>query len=230
MNEQKTSLSIPVAIVIAGALIGFGLYWSGHTKAAPAVATGSDVQKESLDSIAPVQPTDYVLGNRNAPVMIVEYSDLECPYCKQYHSTLHQLVTAYGGKVAWTFRHFPVHQNSVPEGEALECVGEIGGNDAFWKYADKVFSETTSNNGLDLAKLPVFASELGIDSAKFSTCVAGTEYEDKINQDRQDVMDAGARGTPYSVIFAGNDKIPLTQGALPFEAMKNIIDTVLKNS
>ncbi|HVU06846.1 MAG TPA: DsbA family protein [Candidatus Paceibacterota bacterium] len=229
MNEQKQSLSIPLAIIIAGALIGFGLYWSGRGSA-PAPAVADTAPKTTTDGIKAVTSSDYVLGNRNAQIMIVEYSDLECPFCKQYQSVLHQIVNAYPGKVAWAFRHFPVHTNSIPEAEALECAGEIGGNDAFWKYADRVFQETTSNNGLDLSKLPQFAADLGIDKSQFAACAASNKYESKITADRQEALSTGTRGTPYSVIFAGGDKISLDQGALPFEAMKNIIDTVLKNS
>lgn len=230
MNEQKQSLSIPVAIIIAGALIAFGIYWTGRgNQPAAAVQTAPS---QSLTSIAPVSATDHILGNPNAKVVIVEYSDTECPYCKQYHSTLHQLMTTYGanGDLAWVFRYFPVHSKSVAEGVAQECAAELGGNDAFWKFTDKVFETTNSNDSLDPAMLPVIAGQVGLNVTAFKSCLTSGKYEAKITKDRSDVTAAGAGGTPYSVIFAGGEKIPLTQGALPYADMKNIIDTVLKNS
>lgn len=231
MENTKQSLSVPIAIVIAGALIAFGIYWSGRGTSAP--VANNKVSAAAAEAIKPVSSKDYVLGNRNAKIMIVEYSDTECPFCKNFHNTLHQIVTEYKSEVAWAFRHFPVHTNSVAEGSAMECAGELGGNDAFWKYTDRVFTETKSNNGLDLALLPTFAKDLGLDVTKFNACLASNKYEAKINADRQNVIDAGAQGTPYSVIFVGGpngERIPITQGALPYAGMKNIIETILKNS
>lgn len=225
---QKQNFTVPVAIVIAGLLIAVGIYASGRNTAAPAAATQQATA--SLDSIKPIQPTDHVLGNPNAKVVIVEYSDTECPYCKEFQSTLHEVMTTYGDQVAWVFRNFPVHQRSVHEAEAAECAAELGGNDTYWKYLDEVFAETNSNDSLDPAALPAIAQKLGLDVTKFNACVDSGKYEAKINQDKQDVINAGAQGTPFSVIFAGGQKIPITQGALPYDSMKTILDTVIKNS
>lgn len=229
MQNNNQSLSIPVAIIIAGALIATGIYMTGRSKAAPD-ATKKIAAPASVE-IKPIGAADHVLGDPKAPIVIVEYSDIECPYCKQFHNTIHTLMSDYGtqGKLAWVFRHFPVHSNSIKEGEAIECAAEVGGNDAFWKYTDKIFAETKSNNGIDLARLPGIASEIGIDVTKFNTCLASDKYKAKIEQDRQDVINAGAQGTPYSVIFAKGEKIPLAQGALPYSDMKTIIDTILKD-
>lgn len=228
MENKNQSLSVPVAIIVAGALIAFGIYMSGRGASAP-VATNNAPAKTA--DIPAVTASDRVLGDRKAPIMIVEYSDIECPYCKQFHNTLKTIVKEYNGKVAWAFRHFPVHQNSVKEGEAAECAAEVGGNDAFWKYVDAIFAETKSNNGIDLARLPGIASEIGLDVAKFNTCLASGKYTARIQKDQADVIKAGAQGTPYSVIFAPNgQKIPITQGALPYADMKRIIDTVVSNS
>ncbi|MEN9622198.1 MAG: hypothetical protein RLZZ67_632 [Candidatus Parcubacteria bacterium] len=228
MENKNQSPSIPVAIIVAGALIAFGIYMSGKSTVAPAVATAP--AKQTVD-IAPVSSADHVLGDRKAPITMVVYSDIECPFCKRFHDTIKTIVTEYKGKVAVAFRHFPVHQNSVKEGEAVECAAEVGGNDAFWKYTDAIFAETKSNNGIELSRLPGIAKEIGLDVTKFNACLASGKFTAKIEKDQADVIKAGAGGTPYSVIFAPNgEKIPLTQGALPFADMKRILDTVLKNS
>lgn len=229
MNESKQTLSIPVAIIIAGALIAFGIYWTGR---GTNPGTASNTQPVAASNvIQPISAKDHVLGDPKAKITLVVYSDFECPFCKQFHQTLNELMALYGPKkeLAIAFRHFPVHQNSIAEGAAAECAAELGGTEAFWKYSNLVFEKTTSNNGLDLALLPTFASQIGLDVTKFNSCLSSKKYEERIIKDRNDVANAGAEGTPYSVIFAGDQKIPLTQGALPFADMKNIIDTVLKN-
>lgn len=230
INTQKQSLSIPIAIVIAGALVAFGIYWSGR---GPVAAPQGKVSAAVADAIKPVSSADHILGNKNAKIMIVEYSDTECPFCKNFHNTLNQIVTDYKGQVAWAFRYFPVHTKSVHEGNAMECAAELGGNDIFWKYTDKVFAATNSNDSLDQSLLPQFAADLGLDRAKFTACLDSGKYDAKINGDRQNVIDAGAQGTPYSVIFIGGptgERVPISQGALPYASMKEIIDSILKNS
>jgi protein-disulfide isomerase len=228
MENKNQSLSVPVAIIVAGALIAFGIYMSGRSTVAP-VATNNAPAKTS--DVPAITANDHVLGDRKAPITMVVYSDIECPFCKRFHDTTKTIVTEYKGKVAVAFRHFPVHQNSVKEGEAVECAAEVGGNDAFWKYLDVIFAETKSNNGIDLARLPGIASEIGLDVTKFNACLASGKYVARVQKDQADVIKAGAQGTPYTVIFAPNgQKVPITQGALPYADMKRIIDTVVSNS
>lgn len=105
------------------------------------------------ENIRGLQPDDHILGNPDAEIIIVEYSDAECPFCKSFHLTLHQVVDQYQGKVAWVYRHWPIpqlHPKAPKEAEAFECAGALGGNDMFWKYADKVLETTRSNNTLNI--------------------------------------------------------------------------------
>ncbi len=109
----------------------------------------------SLEKMSPVTSADHIQGDINAPVKVVEYSDLECPFCKRFHTTMQQVMKEYGkDKVAWVFRQFPLsqlHSKSPKEAEATECVAELGGNDAFWKFVDLINEVTPSNNALDKA-------------------------------------------------------------------------------
>lgn len=92
--------------------------------------------------IRPVTSDDHIVGNINAKIVIVEYSDLDCPFCKSFHNTMHRVVKESNGDVAWVYRHYPItqlHPNAYQKAEATECAWEQGGNTAFWKYADKVF-------------------------------------------------------------------------------------------
>jgi len=82
---------------------------------------------------------DHILGNPDAQVKIIEYSDYECPYCKSFHITMNQVVAESDGNVIWVYRHWPIHQNSMAKLVAAECVAKIKGNEAFWKYSDLLF-------------------------------------------------------------------------------------------
>ena len=86
-----------------------------------------------------VTAEDHIIGSIDAPIIIIEYSDFECPYCKAFQTTLKQVVADNNGNVAWVYRHWPIHQNSFAKLVAAECVAKIKGNDAFWKYGDLLF-------------------------------------------------------------------------------------------
>ncbi len=148
--DTVQKFAVPGAIIIAGAMIAISLFVVNSGKS-PAAGAQPTVAQE----IRGVQDTDHIRGNPNADIVIVEYSDTECPFCKQYHETLKQIVTEYGaeGKVAWVYRHFPIpslHPKATKQAEALECAAEQGGNETFWKYTDLLYSTTKSNNALDI--------------------------------------------------------------------------------
>src|SRR3989344_740868 len=234
MEETATksrSLSIPFAIIIAGALIA-GAVFIEKTPAAPSsnTAAAGETQNQEI-TLRPVSSADHLYGKHAADIIIVEYSDLECPFCKVFHQTLTQLMNDYGksGKLAWVYRHFPLtelHSKALTEAEASECAAEIGGNDAFWKFVNRIFAVTPSNNGLDLAELPRIAASIGLNQQAFESCLASGKYQAKIKADYDDAYTAGARGTPYSVILAGGQKIPV-DGAQPYSAVKAVIENIL---
>ena len=89
--------------------------------------------------LPPISESDHIMGSASAPIVIVEYSDYECPYCKAFQPTLERIVTESNGSVAWVYRHWPIHQGSMEKLTAAECVAKIKGNDAFWKYTDLLF-------------------------------------------------------------------------------------------
>jgi protein-disulfide isomerase len=86
------------------------------------------------------QEGDHILGNPDAQIIIIEYSDLECPYCKKFGEIMKEMVAESNGNIAWIYRHWIVHQNALSKAGASECVSKIKGNDAFWKYIDLVFA------------------------------------------------------------------------------------------
>ncbi len=200
--------------------------------AAVAAARPSDMSR----AIKPVSAEDHIRGSADALVKIVEFSDFECPFCKRVHPTLKQIMSEYGasGKVAWVYRHFPLdalHKKARKEAQASECANELGGNDAFWAFTDRLFEITPANDRFDLAKLPDIAEFIGLDRAKFEVCIQGDmrggKYAAHIEADYQDATASGGRGTPYMVVIAPNgDTFPIS-GARPFSSIKSVIETAL---
>ncbi len=167
------------------------------------------------------EKTDHIRGNKNADVTIVEYSDFECPFCKNFHNTMNQIIKAYGDDVRWVYRHLPLdslHSQARKEALASECAAEQG---KFWEFADIIFTQTTSNDGLDLSKLPDYAKQAGVANVtKFNDCLNTSKYAGAIQEDEQDAQAAGAQGTPYSVIVGPDGETVVVSGAQPYAAVE----------
>ena len=187
--------------------------------------------------VQPVSAVDHIRGDLKAPVKVIEFSDFECPYCKFFHASMKQVMDDYSkdGKVAWVYRHFPIdeiHSKARKEAQAAECAGEIGGNDAFWAFADRLFDIAPSNNKLDLTQLPQIADFVHLDKAKFAACLSGDEHGGKyaahIEANQKDGAAAGGSGTPYTLVISPKGEIFPINGAQPYRAVKAIIDAALK--
>ena len=232
--QAKSSLGIPIAIVLAAALIAGAIVFTGAQKSGSPLQVGTGTQKEQITAeteIAPVTDKDHIRGNPNAPIVIVEYSDFECPFCKNFHETMNKIMADYGkdGKVAWVYRQFPIvqlHPNAPKIAAASECVANLGKNDAFWKFADFVFGERAINAPTDMTRLPEYAEKSGVDKAKFTACVDAGTYTSQITSDINLAAKAGAKGTPYSILMVGNQQ-GIINGAQPYETVKQMIETML---
>jgi protein-disulfide isomerase len=230
----RNSLGIPIAIVISAVLIAGAIVYTGMGKPGNPVqiGNGQPVAQETPEiEVAPVTENDHIFGNPNAPVLIVEYSDFDCPFCKNFHETMNKIMAEYGadGKVAWVYRHFPLqqlHPNAPAIAAASECVASLGGNDAFWKFADLIFGERGVNEPTNITNLPQYAERSGVSKTKFNECVAAGTFVSAVAADVDEAVKTGARGTPYSILMVG-DQLGSINGAQPYETVKQMIDTVL---
>lgn len=180
---------------------------------------GSDIQLERVD-----KDNDWIMGNKNAKVSIVEFSDVDCPFCTRFHATTKQIVDDYDGDVNVVFRHFPLlslHPEAQKKAEGAECAGELGGSDKFWEFIDKLFEGDETAAGL-----ANIASSIGVNSVQFQECLDSGKYTAKVQDHAKQAQAAGGRGTPYSVIVAGDTLIPVA-GALPIDTIKAQLDSVL---
>ncbi|MBI3332420.1 thioredoxin domain-containing protein [Candidatus Peregrinibacteria bacterium] len=190
----------------------------------PAPAADPEEPAPSIDSVPEVDPdTDHIRGNLDATISLIEYSDYECPFCKRHHPTMTQVMDAYGDDVNWVYRHYPLsfHPNAEPGALAGECVAELGGNDAFWEFTDKVFAGTS----FDFAGM---AKEIGINEAQFKDCFDSKRHLQKIQDQMAGGSSAGVNGTPGTIIINHDtDEVKLVSGAVPFATFKAAIDGML---
>ncbi|MEX0932428.1 MAG: thioredoxin domain-containing protein [Parcubacteria group bacterium] len=219
---------IPLAIVLAGGMIAGAIYLGGGK--GPTGSNGPDTKANNPVEMASPSADEHIRGDVNAPVVVVEYSDLECPFCKVFHNTMLEVMNSYDGQVAWVYRHFPIpqlHQKAIMEAEATECAAELGGNSAFWSYIDEVFERTNSNDSLDPAELPKIAGDIGLDVSAFNSCLSSGRHSEKVQKSAEEAVKAGARGTPYSIIVAGEERIVIN-GAEPITTVRAKIDSLLR--
>ncbi len=176
---------------------------------------------------------DHVRGNAAAEVSLIEYTDFECPFCKRFHGTPEPLLDRYGGRVNWVLRNYPLpfHDPAArKEAIAAECVARLGGNDAYWKYADSVFANTKSNGGgLPSDKSVEKLAELaGIKTSALTLCMNDDATVKRVDQDIADGAAAGVSGTPTTVVRNNRTGASETVvGALPTDSLVPVIDRML---
>ncbi len=233
MDQKNNSLVIPGSILLAGVLIAGAIYYNSKPSGAAVGAAVGQANQPQEVKIQAVSSEDHILGNPSAKVVMVEYSDTDCPYCQMFMPTLKRIMDEYGkkGDVAWVYRHFTVHQKAPREAQATECAAELGGNDAFWKYLDLLFSKKdfTQNPylGLDPKELPSLAASLGLNQTAFIKCLDSKKYESKVQGQYQEAIQSGGEGTPHTILISGSKKIVI-KGAQPYESVKASIDELLK--
>ena len=236
INVQN--LFVPIAIVIAGGLIAGSLYMSRGTIPVP-VARNNQPQPTapqqqptgSLDAIRAVGKDDHIKGDPDAPIIIVEYSDFECPFCKRFHETMNQVMAKYGasGEVAWVYRQFPLEQlhpvKAMAEAVASECAADQGGNDMFWKFTDRMMELSEANNRTDIETvIPQIVKEIGLNQTEFQACLKSGKFDQHIADDSNNAMATGGSGTPWSILVTKSGKTFPINGAQPLAAIEQLIE------
>jgi len=229
-NLWMYSTFVLVAVVIIGGVLMFSGNKSDGTN-----NSGTGTVSASMDD-------DAVLGDANAPVTIIEFSDYQCPFCRKFWTESYpQIKSQYidTGKVKIVFRDLPLtslHPMAQASAEAAECVRELGGDDAYYEYHDKMFSEQnildSGNPTGTVSKtiqytstdLKSWANEIGYD---IGACLDSGKYSSEVQKDARDAQAAGGTGTPYFVIMGSDGKGSALSGAQPFSAFKQVIDSKL---
>lgn len=171
--------------------------------------TAATEQRRQADEkgklIRPISPgIDHIRGNPEADISIVEYSDFECPYCRQFHSLALRLLEAYDGRVNWIFRHFPLaghNPAAQSQAEAAVCVAQLAGDQAFWAFADAAFLRNTPPDPQRKVVLPTPTKTLRVEKAKVTQCVASGTAAKRVAEDIAEGERIGIIATPTTVLI-----------------------------
>ncbi len=228
-STHSNSTGIAIAIVIAGVFIAGALFFSGRSAAnLPDTGAGHGNTAVASGDFRLPSDDDHLRGNADASVAIVEFSDFECPFCARLHPTLARIVEEEAD-VKWVYRHFPlseIHTSALSSAVASECIAQLGGNDAFWTFADSAFA---NQHRLGNAFYREEASALGIDNDAFNSCLSDRSVAQGVSADRAEAIAAGGQGTPFAVIISASGRLIPFSGALPYEQVKNLVSQALVN-
>ncbi len=225
MNKETF---LPVSILIAGVLIAGSVIYSTGLKNQPAPAPINQEPEAVSGKELNLNKDDVVLGDINAPVTLVEYSDFQCPFCGRFFSQTEPSIKENyikTGKVKFVYRHFAfLGPESRATANAAECAKDEG---KFWQYHDELFNEELrdgqENSGnLNKALFVRIAKDLGLNLDKFSACLDSNKYSDKVSNDYSVAQKIGVKATPTT--FVNGKKF---EGALPFNQFKLAIDKEL---
>ncbi len=230
-NQEKTSpFIIGGSIVLAGLIIaGAILYVSGALESGKNIVPQQDTTTpdQAQQLYRPVDETDHIRGNKDAEVVLIEYSDTECPFCISFHKTLKQVMSTYGEQVAWVYRHVPLKNQSQQEVVALECAYDQGGDNAFWAYLDRLMSISPGNDQFDLSLLPDIATRIGLETNTFQGCLQTKDVSSRVMRDTNDAFSAGLKGTPFTLVVGKKATFSI-DGAQPFSVVSSFIEQALQ--
>lgn len=225
-----------VGLVLGYSVAGGGLSSGGGGGGAvavnpPAVPTPPAAPGAPAQPPAAISDRDHVRGNPKAKITVYEYSDFECPFCKRHAPTMDQVLAAYKDDVNIVYRHFPLsfHPNAQKLAEGSECAAELAGNDGFWKYHDEIFNSNAANAAQATPeRFAEIAKKIGVNEAKFKTCIDSGKHAKYITDQEQEGISAGVQGTPGNFIVNNDTKeTKEVSGAVPFSTFQSTIDGML---
>ena len=224
---DKSKLILPGAILLAAIMVSGSILYARLNAGQALIQNAGNPDEPQYVTVG--TDDDPVLGNPDAPVTMIEFSDFQCPYCRSFwRDTLPQIKSQYidTGKVKLVYRDFPlsIHAQAMLGAEAANCANAQG---KYWQMHDEIFKQqdkqgagTITFTQQDTEK---WAANIGLNVAQFRSCVSANTYADEINHDTNDGDSISVSGTPTFVI--NGLKIV---GAQPFSVFKAAIDAALK--
>jgi protein-disulfide isomerase len=188
-------------------------------------AASAPVNTEQITSIN-LSTLRHVQGTGD--FTLIEYTDLECPFCKKFHPTVERVLKDYDGRMRYAMKHFPlnIHPKARKEALAAECAGQ---QNKFFEFVTEIFSVTPSNNGLEENVLFETAAKIGLKEDQFKTCVETESFAQEVADDAIEAQATGGTGTPHTIIIDKDGKIITgIRGSISEQQLRDAIDSVLK--
>lgn len=228
VTRTREAWFIPGAIIVAGLILAVTVY---ATRAND--LPGDVVGDPSL--MRPVSDIDHIVGNPSAPVVLVEYADIDSAYTKSFQATMEQLMTEYGpsGNVAWVYRHLPLidqHPYAAQHAEAAECVASLGGPTIFWRFISTLHAAAPDDQQFNPRNYTSAVEALGILPQSFESCMTDHRYQERVASDFANGIAIGAGGSPFSVLLVEGHPPVTIDGSVSYEAMKKILDEAIAES
>ncbi len=237
-NEKTSPLSTNnlLVVLLIAAAFGVGYLWNrvqtlekGGTNqvAQNPSAPVEPTTPETMDIEKPDPKKDHWNGSEKAKFVMVEYTDYECPFCKQFHATPGKILEE-NKDFAHVIRNFPLsfHPKAQDSAEAVECAADQGGSAAYFKMGDAVFNAMPD---LELSGLADLAAKNGLNKAKLQECIDSDKFSQKVKDQLAEGTKAGVRATPTTVLYnMSNGKTKVIEGALPYESVKQAVDEFIK--
>jgi protein-disulfide isomerase len=230
-KTAQAGYGVLLAIALAGILITGAILWPRGERAQQAqIDQRLDqqvIESNSDQKLRPAEESDHVRGNPNASITVIEFGDFECPFCARLHPTLSRLVEE-NDDVSWIYRHFPlsIHSNAFSAAVASECIAQLAGEEAFWDFADKAFS---NQRRLGTSFYQEVAQSHGIASPALNTCLKDQSVSREVEKDFEETVRLGGRGTPFVVIISKQGQLIPFSGALPYNQISGLIEQVRNN-
>lgn len=180
----------------------------------------ADLERIHMDSLRHTQG--------EGPLTLIEFSDMTCQFCKRYHETVSELMVKYNGKVAYSFKHFPLESAEAGRRAALaaECADDQGG---FFTYVEDVFASDIPDVETD-AKLIALAEKNDLDPREIEECMLNQTYEDRLSNDTRQALATGATGAPWSILVDSEGKIVMRfKGAIGKKRLNEAIEMAIED-
>ena len=231
MENKKNQLNIGLAIIVAAVIIAGAIFLKGgKAPVAPAPVKGGS-PAATVGTIKPVSASDFIQGNPNSKVVLVEYADYQCPFCGRFYSdTVQSIEKDYvtTGKIAYVYRDFAfLGAESQKSAEAASCANDQG---KYWEYHNYLFTHQSGENQGNFAdnKLEAFAGTLGLDTNQFNTCLESGKYTQAVKNSTAEGTSIGVNGTPHSFILVDGKVVSDVNGAYPLADVTAKLDAALK--
>jgi len=243
-TERKIIISfLTIGLILSIGIVAYRNNWFSNEK----TLTTEELENPDVDRIVinekkikiqPITDQDHILGNPNAALKIITYSDFECPYCAELFLNMDQILELYGmtGKIAWVYRHFPINQvedsTSLQLSLASKCLADVGGGNnsskIFWDFAKEVFTAETDITGT--VNLGLILSRLEFSRTDYNKCMGDKKYEAAIAKDIEDGLSLAKEdsdfGTPYNIIYFPDGNHQIISGSISYDQLIEMVESI----
>jgi len=237
-NSRKIGMSTPTSILIGSVIIAAAIIFSNLYLGISSRQVAENTDPSAIDErnivMTPATEADHVYGSLQAKVLLIEYSDTECAFCKQMHPVIKKIIDESKGEVGWVYRHFPLdslHPKARIQAVAVECAAELGGKEKFWEYLNELFqkvhvrdraaAESERARAVELSRI---AAKIGLHKVKFAACLSSGKQEKNVEDNYQDGVRIGITGTPTIVLVNAKAEKKVFLGAQSEKVIKVAIE------